>query len=308
MERAETGYENPHNAAQNIAGDYEVCYFIIKCIWVAHGTTDYVVRWEDNDCSGHGTVEKHIQKELVVVETDAIGNPRTMMVHFQDASVALRAMVTSVRLRLEAPLTNSHATKLFLFNWDNLLTWSCLFRFTHQFTTFIVLLAGLVAGYGSLDRIQILIVFMLQILWILFIVFDDIVSKLLRFIGFCTSLLNNGWLLSGLISFITTLTICLWVSIHVPFFLLRYITRISYYSPNNRNQKHGWRETKQHSKEDCPMLMFLCLLLWLPHGIKTNMWVVLSYCWIQIKVAIEHCDINIQTKSNRDWYQWHQLV
>jgi len=55
-------------------------------------------------------VEEHVQEELVVVETDAIGDPWAVMVHLEDAPVALRAMVTPVWLRLVAPLADTNAT------------------------------------------------------------------------------------------------------------------------------------------------------------------------------------------------------
>jgi len=61
-------------------------------------------------------VEEHIQKELVVVESNTICNPGAMVVHFQNASVALGAVMASIRLCLETPLANSDATKFFLFD------------------------------------------------------------------------------------------------------------------------------------------------------------------------------------------------
>ena len=57
-------------------------------------------------------MEKHAQEELIVVESDAVGNPWAMMVHFENTSVTLGAMMASVRLRFVAPLTNPYAAKL----------------------------------------------------------------------------------------------------------------------------------------------------------------------------------------------------
>lgn len=59
-------------------------------------------------------MEEHAEEELVVVESDAIGYPGTVMVHLEDAPIALRTVMASVWLCLIAPLTNSHATILFL--------------------------------------------------------------------------------------------------------------------------------------------------------------------------------------------------
>ena len=55
-------------------------------------------------------MEEHVHEELIVVESDAVGNPRTMMVHLQDALVALRAVMAPLWLGVEAPLTNTDAT------------------------------------------------------------------------------------------------------------------------------------------------------------------------------------------------------
>ena len=59
-------------------------------------------------------MEKHTEEEFVVVESDAIGYPWTVMVHLEYAPIALRTVVASVWFRFIAPLTNSYATILFL--------------------------------------------------------------------------------------------------------------------------------------------------------------------------------------------------
>ena len=43
-------------------------------------------------------VDENVDKEFVVVETDAVVDPRAMVVHLQDTLCALPAMVTSFRL------------------------------------------------------------------------------------------------------------------------------------------------------------------------------------------------------------------
>ena len=55
-------------------------------------------------------MEEHVHEELVIVEANAVGDPRAVMVHLEDASVALGAMMASVWLCLVAPLANTHAT------------------------------------------------------------------------------------------------------------------------------------------------------------------------------------------------------
>ena len=53
-------------------------------------------------------MEEHIHEELVVVESDTIGDPGAMMVHLEYALVALGAVMAPVWLGLEAPLANSY--------------------------------------------------------------------------------------------------------------------------------------------------------------------------------------------------------
>lgn len=50
------------------------------------------------------------------MEANAVGDPRTMVVHLQDAPVALAAVVTSVGLGAQTPLAHSHATQMLTFN------------------------------------------------------------------------------------------------------------------------------------------------------------------------------------------------
>jgi len=57
----------------------------------------------------------------MIVETDAIGNPWTVMIHFKNASVTLTAVMRSVWLRDQAPLTQAHTSMLLLFNRHNFL-------------------------------------------------------------------------------------------------------------------------------------------------------------------------------------------
>jgi len=64
----------------------------------------------------HRTVEEHIHKKFVVVEADTVGNPWAVMVHLENASVALRAMVASVRFSFVAPLANTNTTITLSFN------------------------------------------------------------------------------------------------------------------------------------------------------------------------------------------------
>ena len=61
-------------------------------------------------------MNEHIHEELVVVEADAVGHPRAVMVHLQHAPIALRAVMASVGLGLVAPLADSNTAELFTFD------------------------------------------------------------------------------------------------------------------------------------------------------------------------------------------------
>lgn len=58
-------------------------------------------------------MEEHVHEELVVVEADAVCDPGAVMVHLQDAAVALRAVMAPVGLGFVAPLAYTDATVAF---------------------------------------------------------------------------------------------------------------------------------------------------------------------------------------------------
>ena len=61
-------------------------------------------------------MEEHVHEEFIVVEADAVGNPGAMMVHLEDAAIALGAVMAPVRFSLVAPLTDADATVTFALN------------------------------------------------------------------------------------------------------------------------------------------------------------------------------------------------
>ena len=61
-------------------------------------------------------MEEHAQEEFVIVESNAVCYPRAVMIHLEDAPIALRTVMASVWLCLIAPLADSDTTKLLLFN------------------------------------------------------------------------------------------------------------------------------------------------------------------------------------------------
>ena len=74
------------------------------------------VRCYDDEERGQRCVEEHVEEVFLVVEADAVGDPGAMMIHFENASVALAAVVSSVRLRYQTSLAQPDASVLFLLN------------------------------------------------------------------------------------------------------------------------------------------------------------------------------------------------
>ena len=66
--------------------------------------------------ASHRAVKQHTDKELVVVKSYAVRDPGTVVVHFEDAAVALAAVVASVGFGLKTPLADAHTSKFFPFN------------------------------------------------------------------------------------------------------------------------------------------------------------------------------------------------
>ena len=116
VERHEGSDDEGEDAGQDVGRHHEVAHLVVEGLWVAHSASDHgVARRHDQDCC-HRTVEKHVHEELVVVESDAVGDPRAMVVHLENAPVALGTVVAPVRFRLVAPLTDANATVTFALN------------------------------------------------------------------------------------------------------------------------------------------------------------------------------------------------
>ena len=110
VEGHEGGDDEGKDAGQDVGRHHEVAHLVIEGVRVAQrARNDRVARCHDQQ-AGHRTVEEHVHEEFVVVEADAVGDPGAVMVHLQDASVALRAVVAPVGLRLVAPLADADAS------------------------------------------------------------------------------------------------------------------------------------------------------------------------------------------------------
>jgi hypothetical protein len=65
----------------------------------------------------NGRVKEKEEEILVVVKTNAIVNPRTMVIHFKNAHAAYPAVVAPVWLILMAPLAMTPVSSAFFFQW-----------------------------------------------------------------------------------------------------------------------------------------------------------------------------------------------
>ena len=69
------------------------------------------MRGEYDPLASEGRVIEQADEVLVVEEADAVVEPRAVMVHFEDASVALAAVMAPIRLGLQASLAHADATE-----------------------------------------------------------------------------------------------------------------------------------------------------------------------------------------------------
>lgn len=104
------------NTCQDVRSHHEVGHFIVEAVRVAEGARYYWVARHTEQQTGNRTVEEHVHEEFVVVEADTVGNPRAVMVHLENASVALRTVMAPIWFRFVAPLTNAHAAVALPFN------------------------------------------------------------------------------------------------------------------------------------------------------------------------------------------------
>lgn len=121
MERHEERDHQCQHTIQNVTCHDEVSASIIKGLWVHQGPNeDWPARRCNNPAHNHA-IENHAKEKLVIVEANAVRYPWAMMVHFQNALIALRTVMSPVWLCFEAPCTHADAAKLFLFERNNFL-------------------------------------------------------------------------------------------------------------------------------------------------------------------------------------------
>ena len=114
MKREEAGDDEPKNARQDVRCHDEVSQFVVYAFSWENGAQDWIGGRDYQDASDGG-VEEHIQKVFIVVEADAIRNPRAVMVHLENALIALRTVMAPIRFGSETSLAHPDATELLPF-------------------------------------------------------------------------------------------------------------------------------------------------------------------------------------------------
>jgi hypothetical protein len=160
MECEKQGNQDCYGNWQNVGCHDVVGHFVVKTAGVVDGPLqDGVGR--ANNCPGRShAVENHAQEVFVIVKAHTVGDPRAVVVHLKDTSVALGAVVATVGFSLVAPLADANAAVAFLLNWNN--NFLTLFFGWHD-----TLVRGLGLGLNkrTLRRDEILVVFVLVVLW-----------------------------------------------------------------------------------------------------------------------------------------------
>ena len=107
MEGQEGGNDEGKDGGEDIGCHHKVGNFVIKGIGMAECACNDRVTCRDDHPACKRAVEEHVHEEFVVIEADAVRDPWAVMVHLQDAPVALGAMMASVWLCLVTPLANT---------------------------------------------------------------------------------------------------------------------------------------------------------------------------------------------------------
>ena len=195
------------------------------------------------------------------------------MVHLEDASVALRAMMASIRFCFIAPLANPDTTKL-------------LFLHGHLQTNIGVLLwskAWLVrAATRHLDEwsflcLQIFVILMHDLFWIFHMTFNHAIRK---------SWIIRSWLLvflsMAVVSLLITTIGLACISTHIPLFVVWNVSWICSNCSHDCNQKVKGEESKEACAPERFVTVHLnyCFIAF-PDFIEWNLWIVSGDRWVK---------------------------
>ena len=82
MKEEEAGNDRTEGGRQQVGCDQVVGQFgVYEVVMLEEGLKEWPGR-DDKEGDCDGAVEQHVHEVLVVVETDTVGYPRTMVIHF----------------------------------------------------------------------------------------------------------------------------------------------------------------------------------------------------------------------------------
>jgi hypothetical protein len=111
VETEESSNDKAKYAGKNVSGNDKVCHTIVD-VFTREDIRKHLIGRKHYQLARNRCIKQHVEEILVVIEADAVGDPRTMVVHFKNAPVTLRAVVTSIRLGSQTSLAHSYTTVL----------------------------------------------------------------------------------------------------------------------------------------------------------------------------------------------------
>ena len=82
METEEDCYQKAKHACKYVTSHNEVSNFVVKGLGVGHSSGKDWVGGPDDQMASHRAVKKHAYKELVVVKSNTVSYPGTVVIHF----------------------------------------------------------------------------------------------------------------------------------------------------------------------------------------------------------------------------------
>ena len=89
METHERCDYHAYQACQNIGCHYEEARFVVKTFWLVQRALNHWQTGRDNQEAAKRAMEEHSHEEFIVVEANAVCDPWAVMVHLENALVAL---------------------------------------------------------------------------------------------------------------------------------------------------------------------------------------------------------------------------
>lgn len=81
MECHEGGDDEGEDACQDVGCHDKVAHLVIKGVWVAQCAGNDRIAGQHYQETSHRAMEQHVHEEFVVVEANAVCDPRAVMVH-----------------------------------------------------------------------------------------------------------------------------------------------------------------------------------------------------------------------------------